>query len=60
MIPSPTTIPTGLIERVDIVEFAGHGGVTSSTGYIGGSTTNWKPDLVKDESRVIAALLFRM
>ena len=40
--------------------FAGHGGVTSSTGYIGGSTTNWKPDLVKDESRVIAALLFRM
>jgi len=41
--------------------FAGRGGVTSQTGY---SNTvldpNWKPDLVKSESRVILALLFRL
>jgi hypothetical protein len=41
--------------------FAGKGGVTSQTGY---STTpldpNWKPDLVKSETRIILALLFRM
>ena len=41
--------------------FAGRGGVTSQTGY---STTpldpNWRPDLVKSESRIIFALLFRL
>lgn len=41
--------------------FAGAGGVTSQTGY---STAvldpNWKPDLVKSESRLIFAVLFRL
>lgn len=41
--------------------FAGSGGVTSPTGY---STTplpaNWTPDLVKSESRIIFAMLFRL
>ena len=41
--------------------FAGRGGVTSQTGY---STTpldpNWRPDLVKNENRIIAAILFRL
>jgi len=41
--------------------FAGHGGVTSPTGY---STTpltpDWKPDLVKAEDRIIFAVLFRL
>lgn len=43
--------------------FAGHGGVTSSTGY---TTTpvdpngTWRPDLVKSESKIIFAILFRL
>jgi hypothetical protein len=41
--------------------FSGKGGVTSQTGY---STTpldpNWRPDLIKSESRIIFALLFRL
>ncbi|HMW38687.1 MAG TPA: outer membrane beta-barrel protein, partial [Saprospiraceae bacterium] len=41
--------------------FAGRGGITSQTGY---STTaldpGWRPDLVKSESRIILALLFRI
>jgi len=43
--------------------FAGSGGVTSSTGY---TTTpvdpngTWRPDLVKSETRLILALLFRL
>jgi hypothetical protein len=41
--------------------FAGRGGVTSQTGY---STTpldpGWRPDLVKSESRLILAMLFRL
>jgi hypothetical protein len=41
--------------------FAGRGGVTSQTGY---STSlldpNWRPDLVKSESRIILAILFRI
>jgi hypothetical protein len=41
--------------------FAGAGGVTSQTGY---STAvldpTWRPDLVKSEFRIIAALLFRI
>ena len=47
----------------NIPYFAGHGGVTSSTGY---STTpvdpngTWRPDLVKHEQKLILALLFRI
>ena len=41
--------------------FAGPGGVTSQTGY---STApldpNWRPDLVKQENRIIFAMLFRL
>ena len=41
--------------------FAGHGGVTSPTGY---TTTpvpvDWAPDLVKTENRIIFAMLFRL
>ncbi len=41
--------------------FAGRGGVTSQSGY---STTaldpNWRPDLVKSETRIILATLFRL
>ena len=41
--------------------FAGHGGVTSPTGY---TTTalpvGWKPDLVTSEDRVIFVILFRL
>jgi hypothetical protein len=41
--------------------FAGSGGVTSPNGY---ATTvlpaNWRPDLVKSETRIILALLFRI
>lgn len=41
--------------------FAGKGGVTSQTGY---ATTaldpNWRPDLVKSETRIIGAILFRL
>ncbi len=41
--------------------FAGHGGVTSPSGYT--YTTlpgGWAPDLVKSEDRIIAAVLFRL
>ncbi|MFA6262046.1 MAG: outer membrane beta-barrel protein [Bacteroidia bacterium] len=41
--------------------FAGRGGVTSRTGY---ATTpldpTWRPDLVKSETRIILAMLFRI
>jgi len=41
--------------------FAGRGGVTSPTGY---TTTplpaDWRPDLVKSESRIVLAMLFRL
>lgn len=41
--------------------FAGHGGVTSPTGYTtSGLTPTWTPDLVKFEDRVIFAVLFRL
>lgn len=51
-----------LVHRESSVNyFAGHGGVTSQTGY---STTpldpSWKPDLVKMENRIIFAVLFRL
>ncbi len=41
--------------------FAGHGGVTSPSGYTTtGLTPNWTPDLVKAEDRIIFAVLFRL
>lgn len=41
--------------------FAGHGGVTSPTGYTNSvPDPNWRPDLVKSETRLILALLFRL
>lgn len=41
--------------------FAGHGGVTSPSGYQTTSlTTGWQPDLVKAEDRIIFAVLFRL
>ncbi|MCW3124656.1 MAG: beta-barrel porin-2 [Bacteroidetes bacterium] len=40
--------------------FAGHGGVTSPDGYNGTALTlGWAPDLVKQETRFIGALLVR-
>ena len=51
-----------LVHRgANVPYFAGHGGVTSQTGYT--TTTldpNWKPDLVKSENRIILAMLFRI
>ncbi|RBL91121.1 outer membrane beta-barrel protein [Chitinophaga flava] len=47
--------------HANVPYFAGQGGVTSPDGY---STTplppDWRPDLVKSEDRIIAALLFRL
>jgi hypothetical protein len=41
--------------------FAGHGGVTSPTGYSTSPLTPaWMPDLVKSEERIIFAVLFRL
>lgn len=41
--------------------FAGAGGVTSQTGYTTSILDpNWRPDLVKSESRIILAMLFRL
>lgn len=41
--------------------FAGKGGVTSQTGYSTAALDpNWRPDLVKSESRVVLAALFRL
>jgi hypothetical protein len=40
--------------------FAGHGGVTSPDGYITTPTPpGWRPDLVKSDNRIIAAMLVR-
>jgi hypothetical protein len=41
--------------------FAGRGGVTSQTGYATSALDpNWRPDLVKAESKVLLAALFRI
>lgn len=41
--------------------FAGHGGVTSPSGYATtGLNSTWIPDLVKSEERIIFAVLFRL
>jgi Putative beta-barrel porin-2, OmpL-like. bbp2 len=40
--------------------FAGHGGVTSPDGYSTTATpAGWRPDLVKSDTRIIAAMLVR-
>jgi hypothetical protein len=46
----------------DVPYFAGHGGVTSPTGYTYTPvpTTGWAPDLVRSEDRIILAILFRL
>jgi hypothetical protein len=45
----------------DVPYFAGHGGVTSPDGYITTAVPQgWRPDLRKDDLRIIAAFLFRM
>ena len=48
--------------EADVNYFAGHGGVTSPSGYTttGVPTSGWVPDLVKAEDRIIAAFLFRL
>jgi len=41
--------------------FAGPGGVTSPDGYTNTALpANWKPDLVKQETRIVFAMLFRI
>ena len=46
---------------VNVPYFAGAGGVTSQTGYVTSVLDpNWRPDLVKSESRVLFAVLFRL
>jgi hypothetical protein len=60
----PDEIQTWRLEYVyraaSVPYFAGHGGVTSPDGY---TTTpvplGWRPDLVKNEAKVIGALLIR-
>ena len=46
--------------QADTNYFAGHGGVTSPDGYTTTAVpTGWRPDLVKSDSRIIAAMLLR-
>ena len=40
--------------------FAGSGGTTSPDGWITTPTNTWRPDLMKDESRITFALNFRL
>lgn len=61
----PTQNITFRIEYVhreaNVPYFAGSGGVTSPTGYTTTLLpTDWKPDLVKMENRLIFAVLFRL
>ena len=45
----------------DVPYYAGHGGVTSPSGYTYTTLpTGWAPELVKAEDRIIVALLFRL
>lgn len=47
--------------EASVAYFAGRGGVTSPSGYtITTLPANWRPDLVKSESRLIMAFLFRL
>ncbi len=46
--------------QASVPYFAGHGGVTSPDGYVTTPTPQgWRPDLVKGDSRIIAAMLVR-
>ncbi len=46
--------------QASVPYFAGHGGVTSPDGYITTATpSGWRPDLSKNDTRVIFALLVR-
>ncbi len=40
--------------------FAGQGGTTSPDGWTTTSVSNWRPDLTKDENRVLIAVNFRL
>jgi hypothetical protein len=60
----PNELVTYRLELVhresDVPYFAGPGGVTSPSGYTTSPVpAGWSPDLVKSESRMIAALLVR-
>ena len=58
-----TTWFAELVHReANIPYFAGHGGVTSPNGYNApiGDPTNFFPDLVKHETRLILGLIFRL
>lgn len=44
----------------NIPYFAGPGGTTSPDGWIDTPTAGWRPDLVKNESRITAAVSFRL
>ena len=47
--------------QANVPYFAGHGGVTSQTGYsVSVLDPNWRPDLVNVEDRLIFAVLFRL
>lgn len=56
------TLRLELVHRESNVPyFAGRGGVTSPSGYTTATLDpDWRPHLVKSESRIIAALLFRL
>jgi len=56
------TFRVELVHRASSVPyFAGQGGVTSQTGYTNVPLApGWTPDLVKSETRIILALLFRI
>jgi opacity protein-like surface antigen len=46
--------------EANVPYFAGHGGLTSPDGYMTTTTpAGWRPDLVKADNRVIAAMLVR-
>jgi hypothetical protein len=48
--------------HTNIPYFSGHGGVTSPNGWNSpiGDPEGYKPDLVKDENRIIASILFKI
>lgn len=57
-----STFRLELVNRhASVPYFAGHGGVTSQTGYTTSTLDpSWRPDLVKQETRLILAMLFRL
>ncbi|RYE26517.1 MAG: porin [Sphingobacteriales bacterium] len=46
--------------HANVPYFAGHGGTTSPDGWTDTPTTNWRPDLVKNENRMTIAVSFRL